>query len=1182
MWTPRRLLLLFVAAGLAAGAFYGYSVSTLGRIDGLPQLPAEYAVPATDATLPPPSQEVSPTTQQLIRAFGERAAEVTDPLAYKFKFEDREKGLVFAAGQPQFAERSKFVVVSPFSVGFFAAPKPKAQMAPGEVQEITTFHADRCRLEFDREVASPQDILGSGQQKGGGAKMVGMELLSDPDLPTIDRLRGRIWVTNNQRSADPNERLLFRTPGPLFYQNPDAGKAAPDAPQVWTAAGVEVIDCRNLPRPLPPDTDALPVVPGDALRVRGVVADMATGGSLPPPTMTATGMKVYLKQKAAGDADRRNTSGYSGVRLVELLEGVQVNLWSDGNAGLPGTGPPGAAKPANPSPLAGGAADGAEFLRKLAAKSLLVIETTGAFRYDFAGAVAKFDVATTADPNRPNAVTVTRLGAGDRSDVLACEHLEVRFFGGNDKGGRPEGMSVKGLTATGPHVYISVEAEGFTAQGTRLDYRTDPAARTTVTALLGSPVVAKKDRNKLEGGSADRPTELVLTTIDPPPPPPGQPAGPKKSLVEVRGPGRMSLFDAATNDTTLSATWKTSLAQQKDAVGTVEQDLLKFEGDAKFEDRNRKSEFELTADSLWLWLAAAERKPGGPANPLPQRLLARQNVRSKSADLEIGMAGQPPVDLLTVWFRDGAAPPPPAKAVQPLIPAPTPATASPPPAVAAAPASPAAGPPPPPPKQPVVVSARAVESWVMRYPEGKSKPGEPAAVKYELERTRCDDRVVVHQEPADPTKAPRGLDIVGQTLNLVQTRAGSVMTVTGTPLRRAEVHFETTSITGPTVKIDQVNNGVEVAGGGTLRMPSREDAGGLTAADRASELEVTWAREMRFEGANARAEFVGAVKAVQTPDRGSFRPKVAVPPPPGRLPPPPPSSEPTWTRTAVFCHQLDVGFDRPIYFTQARRTDGPKRESAKLSRAVCTPRPDDEASTDYQDRIVIYLEETLDRRTRKLTKAQRVECKELELQNDDPRREQRVFARGEGEVRILQAGAKDGAIQPGRPAADGEEMKLTFVRFATRMTGVDKGKLFQSATFDDGARVWQVPTDDLNLAVDPANTPAGTVSISSEEKLEVTSERPQPGAAADQRLVATGSAEAFSDDYRGAAPVIRFIRDTVVFDGTDAVPASFSQLRTGPNQPGNQTRGKRLIYHRTERRLDVSGGTTGSFAPGGR
>ena len=135
-------------------------------------------------------------------------------------------------------------------------------------------------------------------------------------------------------------------------------------------------------------------------------------------------------------------------------------------------------------------------------------------------------------------------------------------------------------------------------------------------------------------------------------------------------------------------------------------------------------------------------------------------------------------------------------------------------------------------------------------------------MKYELERARCEDRVVVHQDPdpTDPAKPPTGLDIVAAKLNLDQSPRGGLLTVTG-GTDPAEVTFEDTKLFGPVVVIDQPNNAVRVAGRGKLRMRGGADLTGDP--NKPSNMEVTWATEMRFQGAKSFAEFVGSVVAVQ-------------------------------------------------------------------------------------------------------------------------------------------------------------------------------------------------------------------------------------------------------------------------------------------------------------------------------
>ncbi len=1141
MWTPRRILLLLLGVAGFTSAFVIYS-QLLGGVDGLPELPAAYTEvdPGGDVVLP--EQPVSPTHLRLQEAFGPASPEVLDTVAYKTRLEMRDKGLVFACGPMEFApEPSRFVTVTPFSVAFFGKEKRPHEMQPGETREISTFHADKAVLEFDREVAGPQDLQGKRP-----ARLVGMELVSVPDMPSHDPRRGQIEVVNNQKSRDPGQFLVFRTPGPLYYRAPEQTAQSPDAPQVWTTAAVEVVDRRNLPRPLRSLNTTTARTRGEELRRREAVADILLGVTLPPPTMTAEGMKIYLEpQDEKTDPAKRNSTGYSGVRQIELNEKVQINLWSDGGSGFPGAAPQEtAAKPVEVDPPAalaavgGAAVDGAAVARKFADKTLMVIETLGPFRYDFRASRARFEAAAIPNPVS-NHVTVARYSAAGTQDNLFCKVLVIDFFGADEpdpkappkqpdrprkagqkqQAARPsEGMKIKSLTATGPHVFISVEAEKLLAQGTELHYTTDPKARRSDTLLRGTPVVAERERNRMLAGSATAPADVLLATTEPPPGSKDH----KRTAVTVVGPGRMELFDQASGDTTLHASWGKSLNHEKEKVGDVEQDLLKFEGGGSFEDT--KGEMALSADRLWLWLAPAGDKKekaaksvpdADPSKSLPQRLLAVNHVQGHSGELVIENT-----DQFTAWFRDvppPQEPPPPAVAQAPQQPA-QPGAAPPPagqPPVAAK-TEPAKEEEPKKKDPPVRLSARVVESWVVRYPRAtppakpgpaagpavaKADPAKPAgkqgepALQYELERARCEDRVVVDQDPTDPLKNPRGLHIVGAKLNLDHSQAGSVMTVTGAPDAQAEVHFESMDLYGPAVVIDQPNNAVAVDGVGRLLMPSQSDLGGGETS-RPTEMEIKWVTSMRFRGTTgtgARAVFVGQVHAEQHPSAEQARKPEAAPPPRVRLSayrpaadpavatrPAPPPDDGSWGVAVVLCHQLDATFDRPVYFNNYRRSQ-PKpakpgepvaaNDDPKLKTAVCTPMPDDEA-TQLPPRNaaiakrVYYLDQSFTK-DGKLTKAQRVDSLDLVLKNDEKERVQQVFATGPGEVRILQYGAKDDTGQPQqqpatRPAPPGQqpqpageqELKLTLVKFNSRMAGRDMRKVaFQEVTFDDGADV---------------------------------------------------------------------------------------------------------------------------------
>jgi hypothetical protein len=1208
MWTPRRIALMLLGLAGFTVVFVVYSLF-LGGIDGLPELPDAYARRGDDDKITIDTGPVSPTLLRLKDAFGPGCPEAGDPITYKTKLELRDKGMVFACGQPAFATdpaMTRFVTVSPFSLAFFGKPRPAHLRAAGEVTEISTFHADKAILEFDRPVTAPQDL-------NGKAKIVGMELLSQPDMPTTDPRRGRIWVTNNQRSADAGDHLVFRTPGPLFYRAPEAGgKPSPDAPQVWSTAAVEVVDRRNLPRPLRSAAPSAVPSKGDDLRSRNAVANILLGLTLPPPTITAEGVKMYLQtQDGTPQPGKKNATGYSGVRLIELAEKVQMNLWTDGSAGLPGDAPAGAPRAAAVDPPAaaggvlGGFADGAAVARKLQDKSLLVIETLGRFRYDFQANLARFEAAVAANPAVANHVTVTRLSAAGGQDNLICKQLVVEFA---DKDAEPKakspgpaagasgpaaGMSMKRMVATGEHVFLSVEADGMLAQGTELRYEVGGPGKPTQTVLKGSPVTAVRERNRLQGGDANTPTEVVLVST-----PAATAKEPKRTAVQVRGPGRIQMYDETAKDTTLSASWGTSLTHEKELIGGRETDLLKFEGGGAFADA--KGGFRLSADRMWLWLAAggsvlamAPAEGGKPAGqPLPQRLVAVGHVEGNSSDAVIRET-----DQLTVWFRD--ANPPPAAKPEPPAASTKPAT---PPAPAKSPVPQPVAPGSDPKKEekakpPVFLSARVIESWVARTPTpaepptpsatGSTVAAKPAspAVKYELERARCEDRVTVHQDPADSTKS-RGTDIFGAKLNLDQSKAGSVLTVHGSTAGPAQVYFEDVSLFGPVVVIDQPNNAVSVDGQGLLLMPSGSELGGEKTANGApGELEIQWSTKMRFFGAKATAEFLGTVSALQRPKAKPAAPPVA------RKPSDP---EATWTRSGILCHRLDITFDRPVYFNQLKKDPEPvpakgtpvaaKSAGPKLRSALCTPMPDDEAAGNPNARAVQFTEETF-KPDGTYLKAQRVTARQIDLKIDD--REQVMFATGPGQVRILQLGTKDGVAADGpRPPAAGpptkaedQEMKLTVVWFDARLVGSDKAKLFQEAVFDDGARVVQVPADRLDFPVVEHELPPRAVYLKCNDSMKVSSRRTAPGGVPVQNMTALGNAEFRTDEHTGNASKITYDGGGVVFDGTKTSPAKLRKQAPGMTSPADEWSGERIIYNR-DGTITGTGTTGGAFTPG--
>ena len=369
-------------------------------------------------------------------------------------------------------------------------------------------------------------------------------------------------------------------------------------------------------------------------------------------------------------------------------------------------------------------------------------------------------------------------------------------------------------------------------------------------------------------------------------------------------------------------------------------------------------------------------------------------------------------DQLNVFFAD--APPPTAEEAKPSAP-PTPESgggspSNPAPAVAPTPDAPPAKTPstaPAKPKPPMKLKSRLIDLFVRASPcpvpktepavktkgspKADGKAAEGNAIRYELKTARCEDRVVVHQDPSEPDK-PRGVDILGQTLNLKHSPLGSEMTVTGTDDKPAQVHYESTSIVGPKVFIDQLHNRASVEGRGMLQMPTNSDLNG-TELKQPQDVTVHWRDGMTFAGALKKAEFLGKVSALQGE---------------------------SW----VTCHFMAVGFDRPVYFNQLKKPDDAPtsgkdgKDGPKIQSVRCYPHRAMPWTTRGR-RKSLTTKWSATRRTGAVIKTQRVLARELRLDAQEKNREQHnnVIADGPGETRLWQPGQKDWAAPANDPNA---------------------------------------------------------------------------------------------------------------------------------------------------------------------
>src|SRR6185437_8861686 len=190
--------------------------------------------------------------------------------------------------------------------------------------------------------------------------------------------------------------------------------------------------------------------------------------------------------------------------------------------------------------------------------------------------------------------------------------------------------------------------------------------------------------------------------------------------------------------------------------------------------------------------------------------------------------------------------------------------------------------PPPPEPRPIDLSARSIEAEVVRCAERL------ALNHLWAEGSTIDNKggVKVRQAPATPGE--RGVDILGNTLEMKCHPEGNELVVTGD---MAQLLMDKILIFGPTVNIDQAANKAWVYGHGAMELQSNQTLEGKP-LERTVPLTIYWSEQMFFQG--ARAEFMGNIQAVQENAR-------------------------------LACKQLQVFFDRPISLKEGARGNEPAK-----------------------------------------------------------------------------------------------------------------------------------------------------------------------------------------------------------------------------------------------------------------
>ncbi|MDB5308699.1 MAG: hypothetical protein JWO38_2901 [Gemmataceae bacterium] len=1072
MWTPKRVLLL-LGGTMLFGAVYVIYARFLGWLDGLPQIPAERLLRSPGGFTPPP-RAISPTVQRLQEAFGPDCLE-QQSVFYQTQLEFRsgESSIVLASGTPPFNNGSNHVVLTPFSLAVFGKPTPDRQ--PGEAVPISTFHADKAVLEFDRPVNGPGDMMGDK------AKLLRMELVSEPELNPTDPRRGTVYVTNNQRSPDPNKHLVLRTPGPVFYRDPKFvdPKAAPGGaagPDIWTDAPVEIVDRQNLPRaygaPAPPTASAR----GTDLRSTQAVAEILSGHHAPPPTVTGVGLRLYLEpddKQAASAPPAKGAGRVGGLRRVELVEKVVVNLWVDarqtfvtpaaddarnpapdgppaGKAGHP-LAPP--EPPAATAAIVGGVFFAAQNARQLD-RALLQIDTLGPFSYDAEKSVARFEVLPGTHPNRPNDVQVHRVPPRGGAQRLFSEFLEIEFNDSPTASSPPDparppaaarptqarpnevaGPSFKRLHAwtESKNRVLTVSSDDDRLEAFCQDLVRDQTVNQTTLSVpgKGDPLRAIRSNppradGKPAGGNVltageKQPAVLILKPGD----------GPDKAVTAtVEGPGRIDLLDEVNANTT-GASWQTRFTHVKERVDKRELDLLTFTDGAKFEDK--KADFWLKGKVLKLWLESGKKPDPGLASdrggPLPYRVQAVDDVSTHSPDFFI--EEEFPAQHLNILFQDIPPPEPkPAPAAPPPVttrPNPNP---TPPPAIGPAAKAPEPVQEEPKPKPPMKLRARKIDTLMTRYPLKEADPKKPVGPPSAKPGGKpVGDKPVgdkpLGDKPLGPGEGSMKYEMKWAwcegNVFVHQDSAEPAPDKRGVDIHGRTLHIDNT----PDGSVLTVT-GIDDQRPGQVHHEGMSIIGPKVVIDQLQNTIVVDGRGAMVMPAgtdlNGTELKQPSVVVVHWRDGMNFQGATKLAEFVGKV-------TAQQNQSSLYCHTLHVQLDRPVDFSQRRKPVPPRdpkpdprggksakdKDDPKIKSVHCYPAPDDATDEPKGARFVTYSEVTRDEAGN--LKSQHLTARELVLTAQvfeagikDPY--QQVIAYGPGTVRIWQLGQKDAAGPP--------------------------------------------------------------------------------------------------------------------------------------------------------------------------
>ncbi len=807
MWTPRRIVLLAMGYLFVLAGYLGYTLSSLGGIDGLPTLPAHYLESKVGPSDPGDflRTRVRRVEGRLKQAFG-----ADNPVAkWPIQLELNNRTLVVAA-QGFTLESDGRISLMPIAVAVFGKDR-----GPGGHPEINTLRGDVAFLRFDRPVTNLSEV--------GGRKVVGGEI------------SGNIRISSNRRTPGIDDDLLVHIgTGPLYY--------AENKQLIWTHDTVHLEDFNSKPRPT-------------EIWGKGMEVELITE----PATSPRPGSR------------RPGPDKIGGIKRVLLQSNVDMTLYVDGATGFPGgrreVPKPVANRPPEKAKLTIKTSGRFqyEFLKDHDQATFEVPQTDP--QRDAASPqhvfVERFFAVLDGRKEVRDQLYCGKLEMHFKKREAAKLGPQPADKPKDTSSLVDRGTDILFVRAQGPQVTLTSDAERLEASGTDLVYD----ARISRTILRGDrQMTATKDRTRItarelqitdhratEPGQKSQQTVVAL--------------GPGRiDMMDDKQIGTEKIAAQAfwTDKLTTSREGDFDLLVLTGAARFVDR-----ANDQTLQAETLKVWTSSPGTGPGNQMILANAPEGGGRRV--QVMEALGNVSTSSRDLNIHDTSRlivrfrdvPPGAQLPGTGPTPAAPPGGPKALPTRIPAGPVQTLMPPPRPENGPTIRESRKPLQPntpptlidlpggaprkgngPARPIHLSARNVEAWVLR-----------AGSRNSLERVWTEGSVHVKQAPAKPEE--KGLDVLGDTLSMDCHAEGNILEVTGD---LAQLRMDRIYILGPVVNIDQTRNMAWVNGMGAMQMESQTNFAGDKIA-RAVPMIVQWRKSMLFHGTYA--EFHDGIQAEQ-------------------------------------------------------------------------------------------------------------------------------------------------------------------------------------------------------------------------------------------------------------------------------------------------------------------------------